>query len=354
VNYDNKKFIEMKKLPLYFLMTALLFAACKRYSKYEGIAFTEKQPRDWENPEMFNQNREAPHASMISFPDELTALEGDKLNSPNYLSLDGIWKFHYVDSPDKRPFWFFKDDYDTRDWDDIEVPSNWQMKGYDVPIYVNIGYAFKPNPPYIAHDWNPVGSYKRTFTVPAGWNGKNVFLQFGAVSSAFYVWVNEQLVGYNQDSKTPAEFNISKYLKKGNNTLSVEVYRWSDGSYLEDQDFWRLSGIQRSVFLHARPKTFINDFFAVGDLENIYADGLLKVDVSLNSTNPEAQDFNVEAALFEGDQKIYWETKDIKLSENKASLSFSKKFPGIKKWTSETPDLYTLVLSRKDIFCNNL
>ncbi len=183
----------MNKLPYILLMTALLFSACKRYSKYEGIAFTEKEPRDWENPEMFNQNREEAHASMISYPDELSALEGDKLNSPNYISLDGIWKFHYVDSPDKRPYWFFKDDYDVRDWDDIEVPSNWQMKGYDVPIYVNISYPFKMNPPYIPHSWNPVGSYKRTFRIPSEWKDKEVFLHFGAVSSAFYVWVNEQL-----------------------------------------------------------------------------------------------------------------------------------------------------------------
>ncbi len=344
----------MNKLPYILLMTALLFSACKRYSKYEGIAFTEKEPRDWENPEMFNQNREAPHASMISYANELSALEADKQNSPNYISLDGIWKFNYVDSPDKRPYWFFKDDYDIRDWVDIEVPSNWQMKGYDVPIYVNIGYAFKMNPPYIPHDWNPVGSYKRTFTVPAGWNGKEVFLQFGAVSSAFYVWVNEQLVGYSQDSKTPAEFNITRYLKKGNNTLSVEVYRWSDGSYLEDQDFFRLSGIQRSVFLHARPKTFISDFFAVGDLENNYKDGLLKLDVLLKTANPDAKDVIVEVSIFEDDQKIYSETKNIKLADNKASVNFTKQFPGVKKWTSETPDLYSLVLNLKDNFGNNL
>jgi beta-galactosidase len=346
--------MKMNKLPFLLLLTALMFSACKRYNKYEGVAFTEKEPRDWENPEMFNQNREAPHATMISFADELSALEADKQNSPNYISLDGIWKFNYVDSPDKRPYWFFKDDYDVRDWDDIEVPSNWQMKGYDVPIYVNIGYAFKMNPPYIPHDWNPVGSYKRTFTVPSGWNGKEVFLQFGAVSSAFYVWVNEQLVGYSQDSKTPAEFNITRYLKKGNNTLSVEVYRWSDGSYLEDQDFFRLSGIQRSVFLHARPRTYIRDFFAIGDLENNYKDGLLKLDAELKTTDPEAKEFTVEAAVFEDDQKIYAETKNIKLTDNKASVNFTKQFPGIKKWTSETPDLYSLVLNLKDNFGNNL
>jgi beta-galactosidase len=335
-------------------MTALLFSACKKYSKYEGIAFTEKEPRDWENPEMFNQNREAPHATIISYADELSALEGNKLSSSNYISLDGIWKFHYVDSPDKRPYWFFKDDYDIRDWDDIEVPSNWQMKGYDVPIYVNITYPFKMNPPYIPHSWNPVGSYKRTFRVPSEWKDKEVFLHFGAVNSAFYVWVNEQLAGYSQDSKTPAEFNITRYLKKGNNTVSVEVYRWCDGSYLEDQDFFRLSGIQRSVFLQARPKTFINDFFAIGDLENNYADGLLKLDVSIKTVDGDAKNFIMEAALFDDDQKIYAEKKDVKLTDNKASVNFTKQFPGIRKWTSETPDLYSLVLNLKDNFGNNL
>ena len=270
----------MKKFTLLVLFIVLSLYSCKRYRNYEGVAFTEKEPRDWENPEMISQNKEDPHATLISFDDEATALEGIKANSPNYLSLDGTWKFNLVKSPDQRPFWFFKDDYDTRDWDDIEVPSNWQMKGYDVPIYVNITYPYKKDPPFIPHDCNPVGSYKRNFKIPSGWKNKEVFLHFGGVASAFYVWVNEQLVGYSEDSKTPAEFNITKYLKRGNNSLAVEVYRWSDGSYLEDQDFWRMSGIQRTVFLHARPGTYIKDFFAIGDLENNYKDGVLKLDVS--------------------------------------------------------------------------
>ena len=338
----------MKQLYVFGFAIILLFSACKRYSKYEGVVFTEKEPRDWENPEMFNQNREAPHATMISFPDELSALDADRSLSPNYLSLDGIWKFNYVKSPDQRPYWFFKDDYDIRDWDETEVPSNWQMKGYDVPIYVNIGYPFKKNPPYIHHDWNPVGSYKRSFKVPSDWKDKEVYLHFGAVSSAFYVWVNEQLVGYSQDSKVPAEFNITAYLKKGNNSLAVEVYRWSDGSYLEDQDFWRLSGIQRTVFLHARPKTFISDFFAVGDLENNYTDGVLRLDVDIKGTDGNSDDFSVEASLFENDQKIYSESKDVKLGEGKASLNFIKQFPDVRRWSAETPDLYSLVLNLKD------
>ncbi|HNR42153.1 MAG TPA: glycoside hydrolase family 2 TIM barrel-domain containing protein, partial [Bacteroidales bacterium] len=218
----------------------------------------------------------------------------------------------------------------------------------DVPIYVNITYPFEKNPPYIAHSWNPVGSYKRTFTVPASWKNKDVFLQFGAVSSAFYVWVNEQLVGYRQESKLPAEFNITKYLRKGKNSLSVEVYRWSDGSYLEDQDFWRLSGIQRSVFLHARPKTRIVDFFAVADLENNYRDGNLKLSVELGSTETNDSDLSLKASLFDGNNEIYSEEKKTGLNGSKAFLEFNGLFPSVKRWTAETPDLYTLVLALKD------
>jgi beta-galactosidase len=351
-------------------MIVLSFTACKKYSKYEGVPFTEKEPRDWENPAVFNINREDPHATLISFTDEKSALEDLKTNSPNYLSLDGMWKFNWVISPDQRPCWFFKDDYDTRDWKSIEVPSNWQMKGYDVPVYSNIsypfwiyddmfgsrdskilansGYIYKKSPPFVPHYWNPVGSYKRSFKVPSEWSNKEIFLHFGAVSSAFYVWVNEILVGYSEDSKVPAEFNITKYLKKGKNSVAVEVYRWSDGSYLEDQDFFRLSGIQRPVFLHARPKTYIRDFYAVGDLEDNYKDGLLKLDVSLKGLTTEARDFVVDASLYEAGEKIYSESKNVRLSDSTGDVKFTKKIPEIKKWSSEKPNLYSLILSLKD------
>jgi beta-galactosidase len=337
----------MKRISFYILLMALSFSACKKYSKYEGVAFTEKEPRDWENPEVFNINREYPHASLISFNDEKSAMEAIKANSPNYISLDGMWKFNWVKSPDQRPFWFFKDDYDTRDWKDIEVPSNWQMKGYDVPIYVNINYPYKKDPPRIQHGFNPVGSYKRSFKVSPEWKDKEVFIHFGAVSSAFYVWVNEQLVGYSEDSKTPAEFNITKYLKAGENSLAVEVYRWCDGSYLEDQDFFRLSGIQRSVFLHARPKTYISDFFSVGDLQNDYKDGLLKLKVDLKNVDDFRGDLIVSASLFDNKTELFREAKDVKIADKVSSVKFEKSFPGIKKWTAETPSLYSLVISLK-------
>ncbi len=338
----------MKRTIIFILAAILSLTSCRKYNNYDGVVFTEKEPRDWENPGMFSQNREAPHATFISYNDVESAMTDDKASSPNYMLLDGIWKFHYANSPDERPYWFFKDDYDTREWDDIEVPSNWQMKGYDVPVYVNITYPFKKDPPLIEHTWNPVGSYKRTFKVPGNWKKKEVFLHLGAVSSAYYVWVNEQPVGYFQDSKTPAEFNITKFLKRGKNSIAVEVYRWCDGSYLEDQDFWRLSGIQRSVFLHARPKTYISDFFFRGDLQNNYMDGVLNLDVSLKDTESDKKDFTVEASLFDVDNKFYSETKEISIPDSKATVDFKKDLPEIKRWSTETPDLYTLVICLRD------
>jgi beta-galactosidase len=335
----------MKGYILYFSIAVLIFSGCKRYHDYKDVAFTEKDPRDWENPGIIGLNKEDPHASFISYDDRESALEGVIANSTNFLPLDGTWKFNLVKSPDQRPFWFFKDDYDTREWDDIEVPSNWEMKGYDVPIYVNITYPHEKNPPFIKHDYNPVGSYKRFFKVPSEWKNKEVFLHFGAVASAFYVWVNEQLVGYSQDSKTPAEFNITKYLKSGRNSLAVEVYRWCDGSYLEDQDFWRMSGIQRSVFLHARPKVYIEDFFAVGDLENNYRDGSLKLNVRLKNTTDKAYEMLVNVSLFDGQQSLFSELKKVAVSGENVEMDIEKSLPEIRKWSAETPDLYTLLIT---------
>ena len=330
------------------MLVIVFVGACKRYNKYEGVPFTEKEPRDWENPELTGLNRVNPHATMISYPDEQSALASIKTNSPNYISLDGIWKFRFSKNPGDRPYWFFKDDFDTRGWDDTNVPSNWQMKGYDPPIYSNITYPFKKDPPRIPHEANPVGSYKRSFKVPSDWKDKEIFLHFGAVSSFFYVWVNEQLVGFSKDSKTPAEFDITKYIKKRSNSLSVEVYRWSDGSYLEDQDFWRMSGIQRTVFLHARPKTFINDFFVRGGLENNYKDGKLWAEVLLSSVVEDKNEYLIEASLYDHGRKIYNEQIPATLTENRKVITFKKSLQDIKRWSAETPDLYSFVINLKD------
>lgn len=333
-----------------FLLAAALITvpACKRYSNYEGVAFTEKELRDWENPEMFNQNREDPRASFISYPDSESAIRLAKESSPNYISLDGTWKFKWVKTPAERPYWFFKNDFDTRGWDDIEVPSNWEMKGFGVPLYVNAGYPFKKNPPFIQHEWNPVGSYKRTFKVPGSWSSREVFVTFGAVSSAFYLYINGELVGYSQDSKVPAEFNISKYLKRGVNTIAVEVYRWSDGSYLEDQDFWRLSGIQRSVYLHSRPKTYIRDFFATGGLENNYTDGRLHIDVELARREGYTGGSVIEAVLYDNGSVVARESREPAVAEGKGLADFAFSVPAVKQWSAENPVLYDLVLTLRD------
>jgi beta-galactosidase len=339
----------MKRILILTISAIVALTACKKYSKYEGVAFSEKEPRDWENPLLPVMNVENPHASMISYADEESAMAAVKENSPNYISLDGTWEFHLSKTPAERPYWFFKDDYDTRSWDDLEVPSNWQMKGYDdPPIYSNIPYPFKADPPRIPHDANPVGSYKRTFKVPSDWKDKEIFIHFGAVSSFFYLWINEQLVGFSKDSKTPAEFNITKYVKRGKNTLAVEVYRWSDGSYLEDQDFWRMSGIQRTVFLHARPKTYIGDFFAKADLDSNYVNGKLQLDVTLESKTLKEKPFIIETSVYDNNQKIFNEVTNAPLTSDRKSFTINKSFPAVKKWTAETPSLYTLVITLKD------
>ncbi|MBN2447084.1 MAG: beta-galactosidase, partial [Phycisphaerae bacterium] len=197
-------------------------------------------PLDWENPEVFSRNKEPGHCTLMPYADVASALECKREASPYFQSLNGNWKFNWVGKPADRPIDFYKPGYDVSGWKEIPVPSNWQRHGYDQAIYLNITYPYPANPPYIPHERNPVGSYRRQFTVPGAWDGREIFLHFDGVKSAFYVWVNGNMVGYSQDSMTPAEFNVTQYLQPGANTIAVEVYRWSDGSYLEDQDMWRL------------------------------------------------------------------------------------------------------------------
>lgn len=334
---------------LTFLVIIVLTAACgQTWSKYEDIPFTEKVPRDWENPAVFNENREAPRANFYSYASESSALADNKEGSEFFYSLNGKWLFHWVPSPDQRPCYFFKDNYDTRDWDHIDVPSNWEVKGYGIPIYVNSGYPFKMNPPFIEHDNNPVGSYKRDFRIPALWNNREVFVHFGAVSSAFYLWINEEYVGYSQGSKTPAEFNITQYLKEGKNTISVEVYRWCDGSYLEDQDFWRLSGITRDVFLFSTNKVHVRDFTIQSDLTADFKNGIFGANVELQNFDTPDSSYTVKIAVLDNQQVLYTEEKTIGVSETTHEVQFLDTISGIRTWSAESPELYTLLISLKN------
>ena len=229
---------------------------------------------DWENPKVFSINKEEPYSTFVPYPDLESALSLDRRQSPYYKSMNGKWKFYWVPKPADRPEDFYLDDYNVKNWSEIDVPSNWEFQGYGVPIYVNIPYEFPgvPDPPHIPHDNNPVGCYKYSFMVPPAWEGREIFIHFGAVKSAFYIWINGQKAGYSEDSKTPAEWNITRYLKSGENSVALEVYRWCDGSYLECQDMWRISGIERDVYLYAAPRVRIRDFYIGADLTDNYQD----------------------------------------------------------------------------------
>ena len=304
---------------------------------------------EWENPEIFQINRETPTASFYRYETVKNALENESWeNSPLYQSLNGNWNFNYVESVPERPVDFFNSDFDTSGWDKISVPSNWELEGLGIPIYTNIVYPFPKNPPFIPHDENPVGSYKRNFEIPENWNGKNIYLHFEGISGAAYVWINGKKVGYSEGSKTPAEFDITQYLQKGKNSLAVQVLRWSDASYMEDQDFWRLSGIDRNVYLYATNKTTLKDYRAIADLENNYTDGKLKLNLQINTSDQKAKGYQIQVKLLDGDTEIYAETKKIDLTKGNNTLNFEKKIPNIKTWNAEKPYLYTLLFAVKN------
>lgn len=301
---------------------------------------------EWENPEIFQINREYPTASFYRYPDAQTALANESWqNSPFYRSLNGTWNFYYADSVQARPEDFYKNDFDIRGWDTIAVPSNWELKGFGIPVYTNVKYMFPANPPYIPHNINNNGSYKRDFQIPADWEGKDVYLHFAGVSGAMYVWVNGQFVGYNEGSKTPAEFKVTKMVKPGRNSIAVQVLRWSDASYMEDQDFWRLSGIERDVYVYAAHKVTLRDFSVISDLENNYQDGKLSVEVKLDNNAEQSVEKVVELKLLYGDQEVYAETKRVELKAGRNSASFNATIPHVQSWNAEQPNLYRLLIA---------
>jgi beta-galactosidase len=316
------------------IIAGLIFSPLFAFTQF--FDFTE-----WENPELVEINKLPPHAELIHFDNMSAAKTGDVNQSIWYKSLNGNWKFNYVDSPEARPLEFMKPGYQVQSWSNIAVPSNWEIEGFGIPIYTNIVYPFPKNPPFIDHKYNPVGSYLKEFNVPENWDSKEVILSFGSISGAAYIWINGAEVGFSKVSKTAAEFNITKYLKKGANTLAVQVMRWHDGSYIEDQDFWRLSGIERDVMIYARPKTNIEDFFSKASLINNYKDGQLNVSLNLNGNFESGLTANL--SLFDANSVELKVQKQNVLSKN---LTFNAiDIPNAKPWNSETPNLYIMVIS---------
>lgn len=312
----------------------------------------------WEDPSINSINREPTRATSYSYKNIEDALTGDRTKS-RIKMLNGTWDFKYTVNMSSAPKNFYKQQ--VKNWDKIEVPSNWELKGYDIPIYKSAVYPFRPvNPPLVPKDTNGVGSYQRTFEVPKDWDDHIVTLHFGAVSSAFKVWLNGKFLGYSEDSYLPAEFNITPYLKQGENLLSVQVLRWSDGSYLEDQDQWRVSGIQREVFVMAEPKLHIEDYFYQGKLDKQYKDVLFQLRPEVeNLTGDTISGYQLEVQLYDKYNKpLFEKALDTAVAEiinesyprldNVRFGFFEKNISNPKKWSAETPNLYTMLLVLKD------
>ncbi len=312
---------------------------------------------EWEDPAVFKVGTVAPHATFIPYADEKSALLLDGKASLRYQSLNGDWQFRWVEKPADVPAGFFRPEFDASAWKTIPVPSNWEFQGYGIPIYVNSSYEWvkppaQPDPPHVPHDYNPTGCYRQTFTVPDAWAGQQVFIHFGAVKSAFYIWINGRYAGYSEDSKLPAEWDITPFLKPGPNTVALQVLRWSDGSYLECQDFWRLSGIERDVYLYAAPKIRIRDFWVQASLDDAFSTGRLDVSIELANHMPSRRGGSrtVELTLFDRDDKpVLTSRRTVPVGGGRsATVRLSAALDKPLKWSAETPNLYTAVLALKD------
>ncbi len=330
--------------PIGFLVVASSFALLATASAQEAL--------DWENPQVVGVNKEAPHVLVVPYPDAAKARTLDPGESLWHRSLNGKWRFRWSPDPDARPVSFYETSFDDAAWGEIPVPSSMEIQGYGVPIYVNIGYPWgKGTPPRIPHEVNSVGSYRHRFELPEAWRGRRVMITFDGVSSAFYLWVNGRKVGYSQDSRTPAEFDITDFVRHGENLLAVEVYRYSDGSYLECQDFWRLSGIFRDVSLWSPENLRIADYGVVTDLDEAYEDARLEVEVTLRNLGSEPQDYAIEGTLLDADGSaaVPPMTASGRIepgSDAVAPLTTAVARP--LKWSDEKPHLYTLLLTLRD------
>ncbi len=261
-----------------YFLNVIFFCLSGFFALSQEVEFL---PTDWENPAVFEKGQTLPHAFYIPYSSAYDALRNRIDRNENYQLLNGTWKFKWVETPDQVPEDFWEPKFETEEWDTIKVPSDWQMEGFGHPKFRNVSLTFESDPPNIPDYYNPTGCYKRKFTVPKEWKDKEVFLRFEGIKSASYVWVNGKRVGYNQGGFEPAEYNITPFLEKGENDLAVEVLRFCDGSYLENQDMWRLSGIFRDVKLVALPKTYIRDYYVVTDLDRDYKDATLKVETDV-------------------------------------------------------------------------
>jgi beta-galactosidase len=349
-----------------FIIPALMIIFCMNFSGKAGTALTTDTligaqiPPEIENPELLGINKEPAHATLMAYANLDEALKANRHASSYCLNLNGLWKFNWVARPEQRPVDFYKSTYDVSKWKDIPVPSNWQVLGYGTPIYKNEGYTTKKDfprvmsePPttYTAYiERNPVGSYRREFEVPQNWKDRRLFLTFDGVDAAFFLWINGEKVGYSVNSRNAAEFDVTKYIKPGKNTVAVEVYRYCSGSYLEDQDMWRLSGIFRNVTIWSTPNIHVRDFFVKTDLDTQYRNATIEVITKIkNYGDKQGTEQSITATLFDGSREVAGSKAQGYVPSLKPGEEtvVTLKFPVTNpiKWSAEAPRLYTTVIT---------
>ena len=347
--------------------SAFAFAALE-INGNDNIPDEARRANYWENETMFAENKEPGHATYMPYPSEKAMLDDAEYfatpwtepENHNYLSLNGQWKFNLVSEPSQRPLDFFEEEFDVSGWDSIPVPSNWEMQGYDRPIYANVEYPHSNTPPFINarpgfNDYganygiNPVGSYLRKFTLPAGWEQDRTFLHFGGIYSAAFIWVNGKYVGYTQGANNDAEFDISRYLNPGENSVAVQVFRWSDGSYLECQDMFRMSGIHRNVYLYNVPITSVRDHVVKSKLNDDFTKAELEIDLHIDNRDLEkGKKIFVVKLLDPSGKEIESKTIPLKLKNAVHDVKATFNVNDVALWTAETPSLYTVVVVQKD------
>lgn len=332
------------------LFKFLIGAAVCAYSTQVLHAEDTKLPY-WKDIQTVAVNKEYPRTAFMTYDNRNQALTGEYENSPYYKLLNGTWNFYYANAYKDLPANIEQPDANIA-WKEIKVPGNWEVQGYGVAIYTNHGYEFKPRnpqPPQLP-ETNPVGVYQRDIEIPADWDGRDIFLRLEGAKSGVYVYVNGQEVGYSEDSKNPAEFLINNYLKPGKNSLVIKIFRWSTGSYLECQDFWRMSGIERDVFLFSQPKTHIKDFNVVSTLDDTYKNGIFKLNVDVTNHTAANKEVTVAYELLDAAKKVVAEgnTPCPVTADGQKSISFEAALSNVKTWTSEHPNLYRLLISLKD------
>lgn len=339
------------KLRLSDTLNSLMLGGLLMASTFASAGNKPTKPY-WQDVQVVAVNKEYPRSSFMTYENRANALTGKFEKSKYYQLLNGTWKFYFVDSYKNLPANITDPAISTADWADIKVPGNWEVQGHGVAIYTNHGYEFQPrNPqPPTLPEANPVGVYRRDIDIPADWNGRDIYLHLAGAKSGVYVYINGQEVGYSEDSKNSAEFLINKFVKPGKNVLTLKIYRWSTGSYLECQDFWRISGIERDVFLYSQPKAALKDFRVTSTLDDTYKDGIFKLGVDLRNNGSTAGNMTLVYELLDANGKVVAtgeKATNVAAGETR-TVSFDQTLPDVKTWTSEAPNLYKLVMTVKE------